>query len=169
MAICKAMCSTRSRYSPSGVLLGIVALTVLYSSKISSLVVHVWVLERRTRTLSRPGHLLIFIYRWHRRKYFEPHRSTAIPCLRRLPTRNFRKIILRRARVVDLLCRDIVDGRAGRDLHDIGGVGGLVAADVSVGRVLDALFGVGVLGAACRGPVFVVARFPIDDEFRESV
>jgi hypothetical protein len=57
---------------------------------------------------------------------------------------------------------------AGRDLRDGSSVCRLVAADVGAGRVLDALFGVGVLGLARCGPVFFFG-FAVDDEFGEGV
>ena len=70
--------------------------------------------------------------------------------------------------MVDLLRRDVVDGCANRHGHDIRGVGGRVAADVGGGGVLDALLGVGVLGLAGCGPVFVFG-FAVYDEAREGV
>jgi hypothetical protein len=64
--------------------------------------------------------------------------------------------------VVDLLRRDVVDGSAGRDSHDVGSIARRVTADVGGGGVLDALLGVGVLGLAGCGPVFLFG-FAVDD------
>ena len=66
-------------------------------------------------TLSRPRHLLLRIDLRHRRRYLKPHRTAAIPSLDVRASRYLGEVVLRWARVVDLLAADVVDGRAGRD------------------------------------------------------
>lgn len=105
-------------------------------------------------TLSRPTHLLRLINTWLRRAEPKPNRAASVPALDVFARRYFGQIVLRRTGVVHLLRRDVVDGCARGYVYDIGGIAGLVAAYVTRGRVLDALFRVGIFGLACCGPVF---------------
>ena len=99
-------------------------------------------------TLSRPGHLLVLVNGWLRGVELEPNSPRSVPRLSALAFGHLCEIVLRRAWVVDLLSRDVVDGGSGGDFGDVGRVARLVAADVGARRVLHSLLGVGVLGHA---------------------
>lgn len=70
--------------------------------------------------------------------------------------------------MVDLLRRDVVDGCASRNSHNIRSIAGLVAPDVAYSRVFDALFSVCILGLTSSKPVFFFS-FAIDNEARKCV
>lgn len=70
--------------------------------------------------------------------------------------------------MVHLLRRDIVDGCPGGNVDYIGGIAGLVAADVASGWVLDALLAIGVLGLSGCPPVFFFG-FAVHDETWEGI
>lgn len=70
--------------------------------------------------------------------------------------------------MIDLLGRDVMDRRTRWDRDDVGRIAGRVAAYVAGGWVLNALLAVGVLGLACRGPVFLFG-FAVDYQAGESV
>lgn len=124
--------------------------------------------EAEERTLCRPGHLLLCVDFGHRRCDLEPYCAAAVPGLDISSCGYFGEVVLRWARVVDLLAANIVDRGAGWDRCDAGCVGGLVASDVARGRVFDAGLGVCVFGAAGGGPVCGVG-LSVDDEAGEGV
>jgi hypothetical protein len=74
-------------------------------------------------TLTRPTHLLCGIDGWHGRAEAEPHCTAAIPGLHVGANGGFGEVVLCWAGVVDLLRRDVVDGCASGDGHDIGSFG----------------------------------------------
>lgn len=122
----------------------------------------------RRHTLSWPCHLLLRVDLRHSRRYLEPHRAAAVPGFHVCSGRYLGEVVLRWARVVDLLGADVVDGSAGGDGRYAGGVGRLVAADIGRGSARDALFGVCVFGAAGGRPVCGVG-LSVDDETWEGV
>jgi hypothetical protein len=70
--------------------------------------------------------------------------------------------------MVDLLRRDIVYGCASRHSSDVRRIPGRVAADVTNGGILDALFALRVLRHARDGPITRFG-FAIDDKARERI
>jgi hypothetical protein len=124
--------------------------------------------RERERTLSRPTHLLRSIDARHGGAKSEPHCTTAIPTLHVSASRDFGEVVLRRAGVVDLLCRDIVNCCASRDGHDVGSFSGRVATNVGGRWIFDALFRVGIFGLAGCGPVLFFG-FAVHDETGKGV
>lgn len=123
---------------------------------------------RGMHTLPRPTHLLRGIYTRLRRAEPEPHRATPVPGLDICTRGHFGKIVLRGAGMVHLLRRDVVDGRACWDGHDVGGIARLIAPDVARSRILDALFGVCIFCHASGGPVLFFG-FAVDDEAGKGI
>jgi hypothetical protein len=122
----------------------------------------------KRRTLTRPGHLLCGVDAGLGRAEAEPDCAAAVPRLDVGARGHFSEVVLCGTGVVDLLRRDVMDGCAGGDGHDVGGIAGRVAADIAGGGVLDALLGVGVFGLASHGPVFLFG-FAVYNEAGESV
>jgi hypothetical protein len=106
-------------------------------------------------TLTGPSHLLPRINARLRCTEFEPHRAASIPTLHVSTRWHFGKIVLRRARMIDLLRRHIVDHCTGRNGHNIRGVGRAVATDIRRRWVLNPLLRVGILSLAGCRPVLL--------------
>jgi hypothetical protein len=98
-----------------------VALAVIYSSTPRVSAGGCYASSEVLLTLRRPGHLLIGrVYTGHRGGYLEPYCPRTIPARNGSTGRDLGEIVLCRARVIDLLRGDVVDGGASGNRHDIG-------------------------------------------------